>query len=142
MIEGLAAVLPDWAQGRAAVLLEAWGSHTEHERRVIEDRARRAGADAAERVSRVLTEFFALDPDEHTLTPLQIIRTAHREVTDVLRSAGVPPVVRDAFDERAEPDDDYDLVVRTLADFGDEALAGLHLRWGAAKARVHKIRRG
>lgn len=142
MIQGLAAALPGWAQQRVAVLLNAWGSHTADERRVIEDRARRAGARAAERVSAALTQLFAADPDEHALTPLQVVRTAHREVTEVLRSAGVPPVVRDAFDERAEPDDDYDLVPRSLADFGDEALASSHLRWGAAKARIHKIRRG
>jgi hypothetical protein len=59
----------------------------------------------------------------------------------VLQAAGVPPVVRDDFDERAWPDDVYGLVPRTLGDLGDADLAPLHLAWGMAKAAVLRARR-
>jgi len=71
---------------------------------------------------------------------LEIVRTAVREPTDVLRAAGVPPVMRDAFDERAWPDDRYGLTPSTLGDLGDPDLAPLQLAWGLAKAKVLRAR--
>ena len=68
------------------------------------------------------------------------MRSAYREPTAVLVAAGIPPVARDDFDERAWPDDRYGLVVRTLGDLGDPDLAPLHLAWGLAKARVLRLR--
>lgn len=96
----------------------------------------RAGAEAARRVGVELTALFALPVAEQQATPLEIVRTAYREPTAVLHAAGVPSVVRDDFDERAWPDDDYGLVPRTLGDLGDERLAPLHLAWGMAKAAL------
>ena len=64
-----------------------------------------------------------------------------REPALVLEAAGVPPVVRDEFDERAWPDDVYGLVPRTLGDLGDPDLGPLHLAWGMAKAAVIRARR-
>lgn len=93
-------------------------------------------------MSAALTALFALDVEEQRATPLEVVRTAYREPTALLHEAGVPPVVRDAFDERAWPDDDYGLVPRTLGDLGDERLAPLHLAWGLAKAAVVRERRG
>ena len=58
----------------------------------------------------------------------------------MLAAAGVPPVVRDGFDERAWPDDHYDLVPHTLGDLGDPDLAPLLLAWGMAKAAVLRAR--
>jgi hypothetical protein len=57
-----------------------------------------------------------------------------------LAGIGVPPVVRDDFDERAFPDDVYGLVPRTLGDLGDEALGPFHLAWGVAKTAVLRAR--
>ena len=61
-------------------------------------------------------------------------------VTDVLRSAGVPPVVRDEMAESAFPEDLYDLSPATFADLAPE-LAEAGLVWGAAKAHVVLSRR-
>jgi hypothetical protein len=73
---------------------------------------------------------------------LEVVRTAVREPTGVLERAGVPPVVRDTFDERSWPDDRYGLVPRTLGDLGDPDLGPLQLAWGLAKAKVLRARAG
>ena len=88
-----------------------------------------------------LRELFALDPAAQRTTPLQIVRRLVGAPTGVLRDAGVPGVVRDEFEVRAFPDDDYDLVPRTLADLGDPDLGPLLLAWGMAKAAVLRTRR-
>ena len=74
-------------------------------------------------------------------TPLEIVRRAYREPTAVLAAAGVAPVERDEFAERAWPDDTYGLVVHGLGDLGDEDLAPLQMAWGLAKAKVLRARR-
>jgi hypothetical protein len=84
---------------------------------------------------------FALDAAQQRTTPLQIVRGLVAAPTSVLRTAGVPGVERDAFDERAFPDDDYDLAPRTLGDLGDPDLGPLLLAWGLAKAAVLRDRR-
>jgi hypothetical protein len=71
---------------------------------------------------------------------LSILRRAVRYPTGVLRSAGVPPIVRDAYDERHFPDDDYGLTPLAFADVGP-TLHDAGLAWGAAKAMVHLERR-
>jgi hypothetical protein len=58
----------------------------------------------------------------------------------VLRAAGVPPIVRDEFDERAFPDDVYGLIPAAFADI-DASLYEPGLVWGAAKAHAHLVRR-
>ena len=68
------------------------------------------------------------------------MRSAYREPTAVLAAAGIPPVERDGFDERAWPDDRYGLVPHTLGDLGDPDLAPLMLAWGMAKAAVLRAR--
>ena len=59
----------------------------------------------------------------------------------MLEAAGIPPVERSEFDERAWPDDRYGLVIHDLGALGDEELAPLHLAWGMAKAGVLRARR-
>ena len=81
----------------------------------------------------------AADVDEQATTPLAILRTAVRYPTEVLVAAGVPPVERDSFSQRAFPDDIYDLTPATFADV-DPALAEAGIAWGAAKAFEHKRR--
>ena len=97
---------------------------------------------AARRVGERLAALLATDPEEQRETPLEIVRTLYEEPTEILVAAGVPPVVRDAFDERAWPEDRYDLVPRTLGDLGDPDLGPLHLAWGMAKATVLRARAG
>jgi len=83
---------------------------------------------------------FAQDVDDQRVNPLAIVRGAVRYPTEVLRVAGVPPVVRDEFDERAFPDDLYALTPASFADV-DPALHEPGLLWGAAKAHAHLTRR-
>ena len=97
------------------------------------------GAAAADRVAAELRALLARDPAEQAATPLEIVRTIVLEPTALLRELGVPEVVRDAFDERAHPDDVYDLAPRTLADL-DPELGPELLVWGMAKARLVRPR--
>lgn len=82
----------------------------------------------------------ARDPAGQSATPLQVVRSLRREPTLVLRAAGMPPVERDAFDERTLPDDEFGLAPRTLGELGDPDLAPLHLAWGVGKATVIRAR--
>src|SRR5262249_4887381 len=102
--------------------------------------ARDAGAAASARVTARLRELFRSDAAAQTSTPLEVVRTAYREPTAVLVRAGIPPVERDAFEERAWPDDRYSLVPHSLGDLGDADLAPMLLAWGMAKAAVLRAR--
>lgn len=125
-----------------AGILDAWEQADDETREQALSYATLAGHTAAARVGDDLRALFALDASEQRATPLEIVRTAVREPTDVLRAAGVPPVVRDSFDEEAWPDDRYGLVPRTLGDLGDPDLAPLLLAWGLAKTKVLRARAG
>ena len=138
---GVEEALPRWVEQQVERILDAWNRASIDDRRGAEQAATRAGTDAATRVGHELTELFALDAADQQATPLEIVRSAYREPTEVLRAAGIPPVVRDSFDERAWPDDDYGLVPRALSDLGDEKLGPLLLAWGMAKAAVLRARR-
>jgi hypothetical protein len=70
---------------------------------------------------------------------LEIVRGAVVYPTGVLLRVGVPPVVRDAFDEERFPDDAYGLTPASLAAV-DPSLADPARAWGAAKAMAHKAR--
>jgi hypothetical protein len=131
---------PRWVIDSVARLLDAWGGADALTRRRAIDAAGPAGAAAARRVGGSLAALLATDPSEQRSTPLEIVRTLYREPTAVLRAAGVPAVVRDPFDERARPEDRYDLAPRTLGDLGDPELGPLHLAWGVAKATVLRAR--
>ena len=76
----------------------------------------------------------AIDPADQRATPLEVVRSAVREPTAVLRAAGVGAVVRDDFDERHLPDDVYDLAPRAVGDLGDPELGPQLLAWGLAKS--------
>jgi hypothetical protein len=141
IVVGVEEQMPAWAREQVERLLEAWGRASADERARAEAESAHAGTAAADRIVAELRALFALDPEQQGATPLEIVRTAYREPTVVLDSAGVPPVVRDEFDERAWPDDVYGLVPRTLGDLGDPDLAPLHLAWGLAKAAVIRARR-
>ncbi|HEY7138141.1 MAG TPA: hypothetical protein VIB48_24005 [Acidimicrobiia bacterium] len=140
IIEGVARELPGWAVREVLRLLDAWGTDPDTRRRA-EAEAAPAGREAAERVVAELRALFARDAEEQRATPLQIVRTAYREPTDVLERAGVPAVVRDSFEEQALPGDRYGLAPRSLGDLGDEDLSPLLLAWGIGKATVVRARR-
>jgi hypothetical protein len=102
--------------------------------------ARAAGDRARADVVPKLRALLALDVDDQRVNPLLLLRAAVTYPTDVLRGAGVPPIVRDEFDERAFPDDVYGLNPASFADV-DRSLHEPGLVWGAAKAHAHLIRR-
>ena len=101
--------------------------------------AEAAGDEARADVVPRLRDLLSADVDEQRTTPLAILRDAVRYPAAVLRSAGVPPVERDAFAEQRFPDDVYNLTPATFADV-DPALAESGLAWGAAKAWEHRRR--
>jgi len=140
IVGGVERELPGWVQRQVAFILDAWGRLDPVARADADRAAGDAGREATARVVTRLRELFSTDPGAQTATPLEIVRSAYREPTAVLEAAGIPAVERDAFDERAWPDDRYGLVPRTLGDLGDPDLAPLMLAWGMAKAAVLRAR--
>ncbi|HEX3668692.1 MAG TPA: hypothetical protein VHY55_05995 [Acidimicrobiia bacterium] len=140
IVAGVERQVPGWARAQVERLLDAWGRAPADARVRAEAQSAEAGVAAARRIVAELRALFALDPAQQQATPLEVVRTAYLEPTAVLAAAGVPPIVRDEFDERAWPDDVYGLVPRTLGDLGDPELAPLHLAWGMAKATVIRAR--
>jgi hypothetical protein len=99
-----------------------------------------AGRRAAAEVGAELRAVLADDVDEQRANPLAVLRQAVRYPTEVLAAAGVPPVARDEFAERAFPADVYDLSPATWSDV-DPTLHERGVVWGAAKAHVVLARR-
>ena len=87
-----------------------------------------------------LRKLLATDIAEQRANPLDLLRSAVAWPTGVLRDAGVAPVDRDEFDERAFPEDHYALSPASFGDI-DPTLHEPGLTWGAAKAHVHLRRR-
>jgi hypothetical protein len=100
---------------------------------------RLAQAGAVTEVSGPLRELLSADIDEQRGTPLTVVRRAVMYPTGVLQAAGVEPLQRDPFAERAFPGDLYELNPGNWADI-DESLAELGLRWSVAKAYTHQRR--
>jgi len=144
MIAGVAVQLPGWSTAQVDRILDAWGRADPATR----EQARADAADAGQRAcARVVASLEALldrDAAAQAMTPLEIVRSAYEEPTEVLVRIGVPPVERDDFDERAWPGDRYGLVPRTLSDLrtrpDDDDLGPLLLVWGMAKAAVLRTR--
>jgi hypothetical protein len=137
---GVVRELPGWVVAQVDRMLDAWGRAEARAREQARAAAPAAGTAAAARIGGELETLLGTDPAEQRSSPLAVVRSAYREPTGLLVTAGVPPVVRDPFDERMLPDDRYDLAPRTLGDLGDPELAPLHLAWGLAKARVLRAR--
>ena len=140
IVAGVERCIPAWVVAQVQRVVDAWGQFDAAEGERAEREAHEAGATASARVGAELRALMAMDPAEQRATPLEIVRTATREPTAVLEGLGIPPVVRDEFDERSFPEDRYGIVPRTLGDLGDELLAPLHLGWGVAKAAVLRAR--
>ena len=136
LIDGVARLGPAWVVRSVTALID------DHSRGGAIAAATAAGERAATRVETELRLLFALDPAAQRATPLEIIRSLFREASEVLRAAGVPPVVRDAFETRAFPDDPYGIVLKNPAELGDDELGGALLAWGLGKAKVLRSRAG
>jgi hypothetical protein len=129
-----------WVVGSVTRLVDAWGQLDAAQRAAATAAAEATAGPAVASVVAKLRDLFAADPADQQTTPLQVVRSLVATPTAVLRDAGVPGVVRDAFEERAFPDDEYDLVPRTLGDLGDPDLGPLLLAWGLGKAAVLRAR--
>lgn len=140
IVAGVDHAIPGWVVRQVDRLLTAWGGLDAPGALEARAAAVVAGTAASRRVTAELRALLEVDPELQVSTPLEIVRTVVREPTAVLEAAGVPPLVRDAFDVRVWPDDLYGLVPRTFGDLGDEELAPLHLAWGVAKAMVLRAR--
>jgi hypothetical protein len=80
------------------------------------------------------------DVDAGRGSPLDVIRRGLGPLTELLAESGVPPAVRDEFEQRTFPDDLYGLAPASFADI-DPALHDPGIAWGAARAHVHLRRR-
>jgi len=102
--------------------------------------AREMAARAAPVVLADLHDLLHTDVDEQRSNPLSVLRSAVRFPTEVLRSAGIPPVERDDFERQAFPADVYGLAPATWRDV-DESLHDPGIVWGAWKAATVLRRR-
>jgi hypothetical protein len=130
-------VIAPWVERSAVRLVAAHRGEVTPE---VEEAARAAGQQARDEVGAELRAFLALDVDDQRTNPLAILRDAVRYPTALLQEAGIPPVQRDEFKERAFPDDVYDLAPATWKDV-DPALQEPGIIWGAWKAKTVLDRR-
>lgn len=134
---GIEASLGEWTVRCVEERMTAWAGAVAPE---VREAARSAGEAARREVGERVAEVLRSDIDDQRVPPLSVLRSAVVYPTQVLADAGVPPIVRDEFDERAFPDDVYGLSPATFADI-DPNLHEPGLAWGAAKAFVHLQRR-
>jgi hypothetical protein len=137
LADGVEAALPAWVERSVARILHAWSGDPDP---LVTLQSVEAGRQAQVDVGSAVRALLLTDVDEQRANPLAIIRRVVAYPTEVLRRAGVPPVVRDPDAARRFPDDDYDLTPGSFADI-DPRLHEVGLAWGAAKAHVFKARR-
>jgi hypothetical protein len=135
--EAVEASLPGWVERGVLRIASAWQGAPDP---AVLAEAKVAGERAGREVGAEIRTLLARDIDEQATTPLSLLRGAVRYPTAVLERAGVPPVERDEFAERAFPEDIYGLSPASFGDI-DPALHEPGLVWGAAKAHVHLSRR-
>jgi hypothetical protein len=136
LADAVEAALPGWVRRSVERVARAWAGEVASP---VLSRADEEGARAVAEVGPELRRLLTADVDAQWTTPLSLLRGVVRYPTAVLTEAGVPPVVRDDYDERHFPDDRYGLTPRTFADV-DPSLHDLGLRWAAAKARASMAR--
>jgi len=137
LADGVYAALPSWVERSVDRIAGAYFGVVPPE---VARAAVAAGAEAVTDEGAAVRALLLTDVDEQRGNPLAVLRRAVRHATRVLADAGVPPVVRNEFEERAFPDDLYGLAPATWADV-DPALHDRGLAWGAAKAHVVLARR-
>ena len=138
LAEAIEAALPRWVERSIEGRWRDWKGSDPHPD--LRHAAQVAGERARAEVGSAVRALLDQDVDAQRANPLAIVRRAVIYPTEVLRSTGMPPVVRDEFDERTFPDDVYALTPATFADV-DPALHEPGLVWGAAKAHAHLVRR-
>jgi hypothetical protein len=137
LLAAVRAALPGWVVAQVHRLAIASGRGVDA---ALAAAARAAGETAGREVGDALARLLATDVDAQRTNPLAVLRGAVPYPTAVLRDAGVPEVVRDAFDERAFPDDVYGLAIAAWRDLGEDVHeAGIV--WGAWKAQTFLARR-
>lgn len=136
LADGVAAAIGPWVERSIRTVAERWQPDRAGE---LAGPAAVAAAAATDAVAPAVRDLLALDVEQQRTNPLAIVRSAVRYPTEVLRAAGVPPVVRDAFAVQAFPDDLYDLTPGSFTDL-DPALGETGIVWGAAKAFVIRAR--
>lgn len=138
LLAAMDAALAGWV---TRCVLQRWADHTRSRPpATLVAAAEEAGRQAQVAVVPVLERLLASDVDEQWTSPLAVVRGAVALPTQVLASAGVPPVERDPQAQAMFPDDVYDLTPASFADLGPE-VAEPALVWGAAKAHVILRRR-
>lgn len=140
LADSIEAALPGWVERSVRRRLDDAGICGDAATAARSD-ALAAGEQARQEVGRAVRALLEADIDQQATTPLSLMRSAVRYPTQVLRRAGVPPVVRDRVQEALLPDDVYDLAPATFADI-DPALTEPGIAWGAAKAYAHIRRHG
>ena len=136
LADAVEAALPGWVERCVERLVTAYRG----DGRPARPRRSRPGGAPRPRSAPRCGALLATDVDEQRTNPLAVLRTAVRYPTEVLARAGVPPVVRGEFEERAFPADVYDLTPATWSDI-DPSLQEPGIVWGAAKAHVVLARR-
>jgi hypothetical protein len=137
LLAAIDAALPGWVTREVSRVMMAWQGEVTVE---VADQARAEGEKARIEVTREVRELLDTDIDRQRTNPLSLLRKAVRFPAGVLQAAGVPPVVRAAFESQAFPDDIYDLSPASWRDI-DESLHEPGLIWGAWKAKQHLERR-
>jgi hypothetical protein len=130
-------VLAPWVERSVERLVVSWSGQPVPE---VREAARAAAARCREEIGGALRELLATDVDHQPINPLALLRLAVRYPSEVLASAGVPPVQRDEFSERSFPDDVYGLTPATWADL-DPSLQEPGIVWSAWKAKTVLDRR-
>lgn len=129
-------VLSGWVAAQVTSVAEAWGRLDPKTRSGLDASVVAVGPVVAVRIAAELRTMAALPVADQVVTPLQIVRGATADVTALLEGVGIPPIERDAFEERAFPADRYGATPASLADLGDPDLGPLQLAWGLAKVQV------
>lgn len=137
LITGLDECIADWVVRCVEGRMVEWAGSLPDD---VAAHALDAGERARAEVVPAVAEILRTDIDAQRTPPLSVLRRAVRHPTEVLATAGVPPVVRDEVEERLNPDDRYGLAPANFGDI-DPRLAEPGLAWGAAKAFVHLARR-
>jgi hypothetical protein len=136
LADAVETAVPGWVERRVRDLLVAFTGRADP---TALEQAREAGRRAAAEVGPELRRLLAADVDRQWANPLALVRRVVSYPTEVLAAAGVPPVVRDEYDEAHFADDVYGLMPRTFTDL-DPSLRDVALVWGAAKARASMVR--
>jgi hypothetical protein len=138
LLAGVSARLAPWLVRRGEQVLLAWSPGSVDP--AVEASLAEAAVRAGRSIQGELEDLLGQEAEKQRTSPLDVVRRGVGPVTEVLHGAGVPPVVRDEFDERHFPDDHYGLAPASWADI-DPGLVEPALVWGAVKARDHLTRR-